>query len=93
MIKNKTELIKRLKENKESLLFETVNNHLNYQVGKKRQVGTVRSNAFTLLTDKNGDGILINSWIYFNHINVLNNLISYKNGPGIDILIIESEEV
>ena len=53
MIKNKNQLKIRLKENKESLIFETIMNiHKPSSVGTKRKANIVQTNAFTLLTTK-----------------------------------------
>lgn len=81
MVTSKNQLITILKKDKNLLQFKTIKNTVkcNYQDGIIRNVGIVQSNAFTLLTDKNGDGKLINSWIYLNDIEVISGIIKYKN--------------
>lgn len=93
MIKNRNQLKIRLKENKESLVFETIRNDVKPErVGTKRKVGKVQTNAFTLLT-KNDDGEIIDSWTYYNsNIKIENNIISYLDQNGnafIQIKILE----
>lgn len=96
MIKNKNQLKIRLKENKESLLFETIMNRQRPDlVGTKRKANIVQTNAFTLLTKKNGE--IIDSWVYYNdNVKVENNIISYLDVDGtvfIQIRIIELETI
>lgn len=93
MIKNKNQLKIRLKENKESLVFETImNKHKPQLVGTKRKANKVQTNAFTLLTTKeNGD--IVDSWIYYNdNVKVKDNVMSYldiQGNPFIQIRILE----
>ncbi len=93
MIKNKNQLKIRLKENKESLVFETImNKHKPQLVGTKRKANKVQTNAFTLLTTKeNGD--IIDSWVYYNdNVKIKDNIMSYldnKGNPFIQIKILE----
>ena len=96
MIKNRNQLKIRLKEDKESLLFETIMNRQRPElVGIKRKVGKVQTNAFTLLTEK--EGKIIDSWVYYNdNVKVENNMISYLDVDGtifIKIRIIELENI
>ena len=93
MIKNKNQLKIRLKENKESLLFETIRNDVKPErIGTQRKVGKVQTNAFSLLTTKD-NGEIINSWTWYNdNVKIENNIISYldQNGnPFIQIKILE----
>ena len=97
MIKNKNQLKIRLKEDKESLLFETIRNDVKPQlVGTKRKANKIQTNAFTLLTTKE-NGEIIDSWIYYDqNIEIKNNIITYFdiNGqPFIQIRIIELETI
>lgn len=92
MINSKNMLKKRLKENKDSLIFETIYNESKPElVGIKRKVNIVQSNAFTLLTNK--DGKIIDSWVYFDSktVQVKNNILMYlyNNRAFIKIKIIE----
>lgn len=93
MIKSKNQLKIRLKENKESLIFETIMNiHKPSSVGTKRRANIVQTNAFTLLTTKD-TGEIVDSWIYYNdNVQVKDNIMSYldENGkPFIQIKILE----
>lgn len=93
MIKNRNQLKIRLKENKESLIFETIRNDVKPErVGTKRKVGKVQTNAFTLLTEKE-NGEIIDSWTYYNdNIQIKDNIISYLDMQGnafIQIKILE----
>lgn len=93
MIKNKNQLKIRLKENKESLIFETImNKHKPELVGTKRKANIVQTNAFTLLTTKN-DGEVVDSWIYYSDtVQVKDNIMSYldiQGNPFIQIRILE----
>lgn len=93
MIKNKNQLKIRLKENKESLLFETImNKHKPQLIGLQRKANKVQTNAFTLLTTKE-NGEIVDSWIYYNNnIQIKDNIISYldvQGNPFIQIQIIE----
>lgn len=81
MINSKSQLKKVLKENKESIKFKTIENHEKegFQVGIIRDVGEiVQTNAFTIRTQKE-NGETVNSWVYYNDIEIDNNIISYKN--------------
>lgn len=74
MINNKNQLKKALKENKENLIFlTTFNEHKPEHEGIKRKAAKIQSNAFTLATEK--DGVIIDSWIYLNDIEVQDNQI------------------
>ena len=93
MIKNRNQLKIRLKENKESLIFETImNKHKPQLVGTQRKANKVQTNAFTLLTTKE-NGEIVDSWIYYNNnIQIKDNIISYLDVQGnafIQIQIIE----
>lgn len=93
MIKNKNQLKIRLKENKDSLLFETIRNDVKPErIGTKRKANKVQTNAFTLLTTKE-NGEVVDSWIYYNsNIQIKDNIMSYfdnKGNPFIQIKIIE----
>jgi len=93
MIKNKNQLKIRLKEDKESLVFETImNKHKPQLVGTKRKANKVQTNAFTLLTIKeNGD--VVDSWVYYNdNVKIKDNIMSYldnEGNPFIQIKILE----
>lgn len=93
MIKNKNQLKIRLKENKESLVFETIRNDVKPErVGTKRKIGKVQTNAFTLLTTKE-NGEVVDSWTYYNdNVQIKDNIISYldnEGNPFIQIKILE----
>ena len=93
MVKNRNQLKIRLKENKESLLFETIRNDVKPErIGTQRKVGKVQTNAFTLLTE-NEKGEFFDSWTWYNdNIKIENNVISYldnKGNPFVQIKIIE----
>lgn len=93
MIKNKNQLKIRLKENKESLIFETIRNDVKPErIGTKRKANIVQTNAFTLLTTKN-DGEVVDSWIYYSDtVQVKDNIMSYldiQGNPFIQIRILE----
>jgi len=82
MIKSKNELKKILKENKNKVKFKTIENQakIGFQVGIIREVGSkIQTNAFTIRTKKD-DGNITDSWVYYNEIDVLNNIITYKSG-------------
>lgn len=92
MINSKNKLKEILKSNKNGLVFETIMNiHKPQSVGIQRKANIVQSNAFTLLTEK--DGQIIDSWIYLDSsIKVKNNIISYldvNDRPFIQIRILE----
>lgn len=93
MIKNKNQLKKKLKENKENLIFETIMNiHKPQLVGTKRKANKVQTNAFTLLTTKE-NGEVVDSWVYYTDtVKVADNIISYLDNEGkpfIQIKILE----
>lgn len=77
MINSKKGLLKRLQEDKNSLKFRTIYNWNGKNVGDVREVKTVQTNAFTLLSER--DGNMVESWIYpFNKdVEVSNNHIYY----------------
>lgn len=77
MIKSKRSLMKTLQDNKNSLEFKTLYNWCGKNVGDVRQVETVQSNAFTLLSSRNGR--IVESWIYpyEKDVEVKNNHIYY----------------
>ena len=53
MINSKNMLKRKLKENKNKLIFETIYNQCKPQlVGVRRKANIIQSNAFTLLTEK-----------------------------------------
>lgn len=94
MIKNKNQLKIRLKENKESLIFETIMNaHKPSLIGTIRKANIVQSNAFTLLTTKdNGD--VVDSWVYYgDNVQVKDNIMSYLDGNGNPFIQIKILEV
>ena len=93
MIKNRNQLKIRLKENKESLIFETImNKHKPQLVGTQRKANKVQTNAFTLLTTKE-NGEVVDSWTYYNdNVQIKDNIISYLDNMGnpfIQIRILE----
>jgi len=93
MIKNRNQLKIRLKENKESLIFETImNKHKPQLVGTQRKANKVQTNAFTLLTTKE-NGEIVDSWTYYNdNVQIKDNIISYLDNMGnpfIQIRILE----
>lgn len=93
MVNSKNMLKRKLRENKEKLIFETIyNEHKPELVGTRRKVNKVQSNAFSLLTKKE-NGEIIDSWTYFNSstVQVKNNVLMYifKDKPFIKIKIIE----
>ncbi len=93
MIKNKNQLKIRLKEKKDSLIFETIRNDVKPErIGTQRKANKVQTNAFTLLTAKE-NGEVVDSWIYYNsNIQIKDNIMSYfdnKGNPFIQIKIIE----
>ena len=97
MIKNRNQLKIRLKEDKESLIFETIRNDVKPErIGTKRKANKVQTNAFTLLTTKE-NGEVVDSWIYYDqNIEIKNNIITYfdiKGQPFIQIRIIELETI
>ncbi len=92
MINSKNMLKRKLKEDKNKLTFETVYNQCKPQaIGIKRKANIIQSNAFTLLTEK--DGKIIDSWVYFDSktVQVKNNMLLYLQNekPFIKIKIIE----
>ncbi len=94
MIKNKNQLKKKLKENKENLIFETIMNiHKPQLVGTKRKANKVQTNAFTLLTTKE-NGEVVDSWVYYtNTVKVADNIISYVDNMGKPFIQIKILEV
>lgn len=93
MIKNKNQLKIRLKENKESLIFETIRNDVKPErIGTQRKANKVQTNAFTLLTTKE-NGEVVDSWIYYNDsVQIKDNIMSYLDNMGnpfIQIRILE----
>jgi len=89
MINSKNELKRKLQENKNNINFKTIENHCKegFQVGIIRKVGTkIQTNAFTIATFS--DEKWHDSWIYYDDIEIKNNIINYKNAP-IKIEIIE----
>lgn len=96
MINSKAMLLKRLKENKDNLIFETILHQVMPKLeGIKRKVGKVQTNAFSLLTDKEGE--IIDSWVYpyCEHIQVKNNVLTYLSNdgvPSVEIKIIEENQ-
>ena len=93
MINSKNELKRKLKECKDKIKFKTIENHCKegFQVGILRDVGgKIQTNAFTIKTKKE-NGEIVDSWVYYEHIDVANNIITYKDVP-IKIEIIEVEE-
>ncbi len=94
MIKNKNQLKIRLKENKESLVFETILNRYKPElVGTKRTANKVQTNAFTLLTTKE-NGKVVDSWIYYNdNIKIKDNVMSYLDNDGNPFIQIKILEV
>lgn len=93
MIKNRNQLKIRLKEDKESLIFETIRNDVKPErIGTKRKANKVQTNAFTLLTTKE-NGEVVDSWVYYSdNVQVKDNIISYldiKGNPFIQIKILE----
>lgn len=94
MIKNKNQLKKKLKENKENLIFETIMNiHKPQLVGTKRKANKVQTNTFTLLTTKE-NGEVVDSWVYYtNTVKVADNIISYVDNMGKPFIQIKILEV
>lgn len=93
MINSKNMLKKKLRENKDNLIFETIyNEHKPQLEGIKRKANIIQSNAFTLLTKKE-NGEIVDSWIYFDSatVQVKNNILMYlyNDKPFIKIKIIE----
>lgn len=93
MIKNKNQLKIRLKENKDSLLFETIRNDAKPErIGTQRTANKIQTNAFTLLTKKD-NGEIVDSWVYYSDgIIIQDNIISYldnEGNPFIQIRILE----
>lgn len=92
MIANKNQLKKALKENKEKIKFRTLINEIreDRQLGVLRNTGTkVQTNAFTIETNTLEKGI-IDSWVWYNDIDVKNNIIKFKEKFGnIQIEIVE----
>lgn len=89
MIRTKANLQRALKARK-PLTFTTIRNAEKPELeGITRTVGTIiQGNAFTLATPKNGG--VVNSWLWYNEIDVKNNVIKYKK---FDIKILINEEV
>ena len=87
MIKTKADLQRALQA-KRPLTFTTIKNAEKPELeGITRAVGTiVQGNAFTLATPKNGG--IVDSWLWYNEIDVKNNVIKYKKFD-IEILINE----
>lgn len=84
MIKTKADLQRALQA-KKPLTFTTIKNAEKPELeGITRTVGTiVQGNAFTLATEKqNGYNIndkkIVDSWIWYNEIDVKNNVIKFK---------------
>lgn len=94
MIKNRNQLKIRLKENKESLIFETImNKHKPQLVGTQRKANKVQTNAFTLLTTKE-NGEIVDSWTYYNdNVQIKDNIISYLDNMGNPFIQIKILEV
>lgn len=93
MIKNKNQLKIALKERKDNLIFETIMNRQKPQlVGTKRKANKVQTNAFTLLTTKE-NGEVVDSWTYYNYVEVKNNIISYLDNDGNPFIQIKILEV
>ena len=91
MINSKSELKRRLKECKDKIKFKTLESYIDFQVGVLRDAGEhIQTNAFTIKTQKS-NGEIVDSWIYYEDIDVANNIISYKDA-NIKIEIIEVEE-
>ena len=62
MINSKRGLMRKLASDKTSLEFKTLYNWCGKNVGETREVVTVQTNAFTLLSSRNGREV--ESWIY-----------------------------
>lgn len=94
MIRNKNQLKIKLREDKESLIFETImNKHKPNLVGTRRKANIVQTNAFTLLTTKE-NGEVVDSWIYYNgNVQVKDNIMSYLDTNGIPFIQIKILEV
>lgn len=94
MIKNRNQLKIRLKENKESLIFETIRNDVKPErVGTQRKANKVQTNAFTLLTTKE-NGEIVDSWIYYNDsVQIKDNIMSYLDNMGNPFIQIKILEV
>lgn len=98
MINSKRALMRKLQADKNSLEFMTISNIYGKNIGELRQVGKhVQTNAFTLLSNR--EGKMVESWLYIfdKDVEVKNNHIYYykhneehaKNNIEIDIEIIE----
>ena len=76
MIKSKYDLIKKLKKNVDCVVFKTIINDEmeDYNIGIERKCNHIQSNALTL---NNPDGK--KSWIYFDDIDIKDNLLKFKN--------------
>lgn len=85
-LKSKAQFIRALKENKENVTITTLEHFRNLQVGTTRAVGTVQSNAFTLITTKE-DGQVFESWLYFAEIVVVDGLLHGKHNTETEKLI------
>lgn len=94
MIRNKNQLKIKLREDKESLIFETImNKHKPNLVGTRRKANIVQTNAFILLTTKE-NGEVVDSWIYYNgNVQVKDNIMSYLDTNGIPFIQIKILEV
>lgn len=92
MIANKNQLKKALKERKDNIKFKTIVNEIrnDRQLGILRNVGTkIQTNAFTIETNTEEKG-LIDSWVWYDNIDVSNNIIKFKEKFGnIQIEIVE----
>lgn len=87
MINSKYALKRKLKENKNNIKFKTIEHPTSFQLGIVRNAGEfIQTNAFTIETLK--DNELKNSWVYYDEIDIKNNIISYKY-HNIKIEIIE----
>lgn len=95
MINSKNELKRRLKENKDNLVFETImNKDFPQMVGTKRKANKVQTNGFSLLTEQ--EEKTVDSWTWYNkNIQIKNNIINYLDTNGnamIQIKIIEIDQ-
>ncbi|MGM9881479.1 MAG: hypothetical protein ACI31S_01395 [Bacilli bacterium] len=92
MINSKSELKRKLAENKDGIKFMTIENHCKegFMVGVVRNVGTqIQTNAFTIETVKD-NGAKIDSWTWYKDIDVKDNMIIYKSGD-VKIKILEEK--
>jgi len=76
MVKSKYDMIKKLKNDINSISFKTVVNdeRVDNNIGIERKCNHIQSNSLTLL---NPDGK--KPWIYFDDIDVNNNILKFKN--------------